>query len=499
VIEVHSFSLERLNNLFHRFSDSKETLESFLANKTHLTYLNDYLSILEAKTILVETDYVDRDYLEDYAGFYVRCFNKYQSRCTRLHFFSKEITLDNLKLITKSQKGSEAEHALKENYLGFIVIKPLPQAFVGRTCLKTYPHEDRRFFPVTRDYNVHLIGLVLSVNSLAFQQQDRVTAACATSALWSVFQGTGILFHHSIPSPTEITKKATDHIHTAARAFPNSGLIPVEMAAAIKGVGLEPEIRSVDLEDNFKAHIYSYLKAGIPLILNAALVNQTQESNGTITHQLIGYHAVAISGYSVGSNNPAPHPSGTFLKSSRIDKIYVHDDQVGPFARLSFQKSKILNERGEESFTLLSSWKNPTGELQNILFIPTMLILPLYNKIRLRSDQVLNYALQRSNGLDELIKKRAFDQSYPVEWDLSLTTEDKFKNDVRGNIHLNEETRWEILNRSWPKFIWRVIAEMGGHKKLEFVLDATDFEGGDPEIETIIYDVDLYNEICSPR
>ena len=35
-------------------------------------------------------------------------------------------------------------------------------------------------------------------------------AACATSALWSLFQKTAKIFQHSIPSPVEITKIDTD-------------------------------------------------------------------------------------------------------------------------------------------------------------------------------------------------------------------------------------------------------------------------------------------------
>ncbi len=96
--------------------------------------------------------------------------------------------------------------------------------------MKTYPKGKRRHYPATRRYDAHLLGLELAVESLAFQEQDTVAAACATSALWSVLQGTGVLYHHAITSPVEITKNATEHVRDASREFPNYGLYPVQMA-----------------------------------------------------------------------------------------------------------------------------------------------------------------------------------------------------------------------------------------------------------------------------
>src|SRR5262249_17736969 len=98
---------------------------------------------------------------------------------------------------------------------------PLPRTIVGRTCLKTYPHDSRRDFPITRDYEANLFGMPLRVESLAFQEQDSVAAACATSALWSAFHGTGKQFQHPIPSPVEISKAATAHLPLDTRTFPN--------------------------------------------------------------------------------------------------------------------------------------------------------------------------------------------------------------------------------------------------------------------------------------
>ncbi len=238
VVKAVKYSPRKLRDLLVKYSEASPSL---VASKTHLTYFDEYFGKLKAKTIVVESPYTDGDFLDDYAAYYVRCLGKYRSRCARLHFFQVAFDDSGLKKAAKQQSKRlrrRTLRALQKAYLGFIVVKPLPETVVGRTCLKTYPEGERRHYAATRSYDVHLLGFKLTVESLAFQEQDKVAAACATSAIWSVLQGTGVLFQHEITSPVEITKKATEHVRDATREFPNAGLYPEQMADAIRGVGL---------------------------------------------------------------------------------------------------------------------------------------------------------------------------------------------------------------------------------------------------------------------
>jgi len=162
------------------------------------------------------------------------------------------------------------------------------------------------------------------VTSLAFQEQDQVVAACATSALWSALQATGALFHHPMPSPVEITRAATEHLPTTTRTFPNRGLSMAMMAHGIRNVGLEPYLVNVGDEYVFTSTLYAYLRFGIPMILGFVLADL---SGGPVT-SLDLHHAVAITGYSLGRPKPKPYgPSKFLLRASRIDKIYVHQQE----------------------------------------------------------------------------------------------------------------------------------------------------------------------------
>jgi hypothetical protein len=77
--------------------------------------------------------------------------------------------------------------------------------------LKTYPQEAGRSFPATRRFTANLFGISLDIpQTLPFQEQDSIVAACATSALWSVLQATAKEFQHALLTPIEITD-----IHTS--------------------------------------------------------------------------------------------------------------------------------------------------------------------------------------------------------------------------------------------------------------------------------------------
>jgi hypothetical protein len=352
---------------------------------------------------------------------------------------------------------------LQDGYLGFVVVKPLPQTIIGRTCLITYPADGgRRSFPILRNYPVNLFGFTLSVASLAFQEQDTVVAACATSALWSCFQGTGKLFQHAIPSPVEITKAATDHVPeslpaNSARALPNSGLTATQMALAIRNVGLEPYIAKTTSPYNLNSILYAYLRCKIPPILAFHLYDLVGGAEAQM-----GAHAVAVTGFSTGIPDPTPFgPSGFLLRATRIDKIYAHDDQVGPFARMEH----VFATRPY----LATSWQGQ-GHVEAR---PWFLLLPLYHKIRIPFETIHDAVLV----LDAVLEQ-ARSNAYPTlprpEWDIYLTTVNEFKSDVLDTMRsLLGSAVEHSLTVDLPRFLWRVTARCGSDHHLDLLFDAT--------------------------
>ena len=132
--EVRRYSIGALKRLLASVSGATPDV---VDKKLHTVYLEEYFAKIGARTVVVEHDYVDRDFLEDFAGYYVRCFRRYKSRCARLHFFSFAFTNDQFENLLTLDPGTVTGKRLADAYLGFIVVKPLPRTIIGRTCLKT--------------------------------------------------------------------------------------------------------------------------------------------------------------------------------------------------------------------------------------------------------------------------------------------------------------------------------------------------------------------------
>jgi hypothetical protein len=442
--EVVPYSLPALIDLLHR--KSRATLD-VVESKGHLVYFDGYFGHLGARTILAEDSYVDRDFLEDFAGYYSRCFADYPRLCTRLHFFNSDISRRDLLALLRTSPSARARRKLQDSYLGFVVVKPLPVTIIGRTCLRTYADDAARHFPVLRTYAVSLFGLDLTVETLAFQEQDTAAAACATSALWSAFHGTGRLFQHPIPSPVAITQAGTSGVPDRDRAFPSHGLNIEQMADAIRSVGLEPYAVDVQHEEILKSTVIGYIRSGIPSILTLRLYD---------AGKLVGGHAVAVGGYHLGVA-PPPHfvpMSGVPSLSGRVDKLYVNDDQVGPFARMVFDGAAVTDvDTGTTyPFSLSTGW-GPT-----VRAVPLALIVPLYSKIRIPfsviQDSVVGFdALLRAMGTAGVVTLPA-----DLEWDIELTTVSQMKREILVNPVYGGDLRRALLLKSWPRFIWKTTA-----------------------------------------
>ncbi|MGO9122599.1 MAG: hypothetical protein ACLQPD_33910 [Desulfomonilaceae bacterium] len=413
-----------------------------------------------------------------------------------MHFFDAHFTKDQFHAFLAGDQELITPSYLQSHYLGFMVIKPLPVAVIGKTCLRTYPDDgERRHFPISREYEAHLFGIKLTVNTLAFQQQDSVVAACASSALWAVFQGTGTLFHHHIPSPVEITRMALANTQSEARTLPNPGLYPAEIGCVIRSVGLEPFPIEAKDEFNLKGNLYSYLKGKIPLFMEVSLQGVMDDER----HYEIGSHAVAVTGYSLGNASPVPHPEGGFLlRATRIDKIYAHDDQIGPHARMEFNgdSKEVINDDNEEFSRpyLTTSWHGNRTDTRAVRAEPILILVPLYHKIRISFDDIWSHAVVFDDFIERKRVRDVTGLKNRLEWDIFVTTIVDLKSDVLESGQLNASAklggpayRREILLQNMPKYIWRAIAEHDGQRVLELLFDATDVEQGPMFLRAIEY------------
>lgn len=476
-----------------------------IVQKPQINFAFNYLSELGAATILLETDYVDRDYLEDYSQYYVRCFSRYGERCARLHFFGGGVSGDELEVTHEGVRNGlmqdpiALQSKLNSNYLGFIVIKPIPRTFIGKSCLKVYPsiRGAKNKNIISREYKVNLFGMQLTVDSVAFQEQDKIVSACATTAIWSLLHAQKDTYRlQETPSASRITLAAINHIDNSANSFPNGGLTIKQITRAIDVYGLrthQEEFSSDFAKEPFFDVVRYYINSGIPLMLGGAVYKI--ESGKTVYE---GHHAVTILGYK---------------ENCEHDALYVHDDRFGPYARTLIRdvkqyldELKVEKPNGElvvewgvffqekpESSDDSQVWKHPKQ-----FIVPDALTIATHPKVRIASRYISNTCKLFLEQLENYIhflndgsQEGAGVTNSPGQFDYSVKLEELTEFRERILKAPNVSDRYEILTTNTPKYVWLASFSIQGQEPfMEICFDATDIPQGDAVRHIVVYDED---------
>jgi hypothetical protein len=246
---------------------------------------------------------------------------------------------------------------------------------------------DSRVFNPTISYSTHFLGLELHVTGLAFQQQDKAVAACATTAVWTALQRVCRTDGGRAPTPAAISQAAVRHYLPGGRGFPSTGLTVAQMCEALRSFEFAPELFHVGGEPSrFRTLIHIYLRSGIPVIL-------------ALRGAGVG-HAVTAVGYRrTRELAAAPFASPTFgAHNLAYDRLYIHDDRIGPYAR-----AKLLEIPAEE-VDELDEYDEPKTQrrLRLEFLLPnrqthtlavSSAIVPLYPKLRSSAAELLENAI----------------------------------------------------------------------------------------------------------
>lgn len=411
-------------------------------------YIYDYLQSreIDSKCFVVEENYIDKDFLIDFANFYARSFNFKEKHTTRYHFFKESFSNDRFTRALESNDIAFFEF-LKINYQGFVVLKPVKDKhgnpYIGRTILKTYPdivdpddpNSDQRVY-LAQEYNVSLFGISLCVKSLPFQAQDSAVGGCATTACWVALHPVNRLFDVPLHSQYELTSLSIS-FPTLDRNFPSSGLTPYQMKSQFNALGLETEflnIESIDeISEDYSPNkddiiadiVKSYTKLQLPLI--AAL--KLHKRNGSYD-----LHAAVISGYR--------HNNG------RVIELYIHDDQIGPFHHVTPLGNFLV-------------WENDWLTRDDYFSIEVeRIIVPIYHKLRLPFGKIYSYYLALKRDIEHL----------PSSIELFLIGLNDYKKFLLGKDFRNKT---KILEELFPHYLWIIRTSYKGSIKEDMLYDAT--------------------------
>ena len=354
-----------------------------------VSYLAAHLLSLGASTLVVESHYIDRHYIEEVGLYYSRCLSFGRNACARLHAFRAladgtqlhdGARLDEL-LSQAVGGGAAAENLLRSSYLGYVVVRPQPSVPIGRTVLRPEGASPATMNAwVQSRYGAHVMGMSLKVEGLAFQQQDRAVGACATTAVWTALQQTCKRESDRPPTPSAITQAAVRYSVPEGRALPSTGLTLAQICEAFRSFEFPPDVFAVNGDPPlFKIRLNTYVRSGMPVLLAI-------RGPG-------GGHAVTVAGFRASSGTPPVYTvQGQSVESVNLasDQVFVHDDRIGPYAKAEMVETTELTPAGPQQVLKLRLWDH-SGVVEEPLVL--LAAAPLYPKLRSTADELLEASL----------------------------------------------------------------------------------------------------------
>lgn len=223
----------------------------------------------DCKSIVIEREYIDKDYRNTFANFHAKRFVTPPSRCIRLHFFSKHITEEQFISFNILDNGTN-------KYLGYSVIRATRPNSIGRTFLSHQTRMDKDSHLCLCDEKVHIAGEQNTIKGFPFISQDADATVCAESALWMLLRYLSNRYAlYSETLPFQITQLANHHA-IGRRVFPSGGLSSWQLSEALRLSKLSPLIYSrptdssasdfAEKNEQFEHLLYTYIESGFPLL-----------------------------------------------------------------------------------------------------------------------------------------------------------------------------------------------------------------------------------------
>jgi hypothetical protein len=215
------------------------------------------------KGVLIERNYVDKDYRSTYYNFYAKKGQHYRADCVRLHFFDQTVSFEE-----KSLKLICGDNRLADHYFGYMVLRPTGIATIGRSVVSPDVRSGASRFIISADHKVHLLGYKLTVQGFPSMDQHIDISVCAHAACWSILRHYSERYTvyrefltHDITmmaqqfNPGGLVPSRGLEVSHAERVFQEAGTFPIHVARGSKGKD--------DL--SFYRQLSAYVESGFPI------------------------------------------------------------------------------------------------------------------------------------------------------------------------------------------------------------------------------------------
>lgn len=371
--------------------------------------------------VIIEGVYVDSVYRDSYYEYYSTKHSTYNRFCLRMSFFDtgfkKDIDFSN-------------ENNIKDNYLGFLVIRPLIKC-IGRNVIspkaKVAPKNDFRICTVNIDASC--LGIKLKAEGFPHASQDNETMTCAQTTIWSLLEYYGNKYTNYHPTlPTEIESILEPFSYE--RQLPSKGLTYNQISVALRNLGFGPKIYQTGKTPMEIRRFYQlmacYIESGVPLAV-------------ALTDGKLGHAVVCLGTEKVDKHDVSNHPVMIGTK-----KVYSWNDTLAD-AQFVFNDDNLPCYQMARLATPTQNYVN-MGRLrwQNVKV--SQFIAPLYHKVYLEADTAI--------ALSEQIVSSVIPGGDGLVMRTLLTSSRTFREHITKMATLTNDYRLALLGVPMPKFVW---------------------------------------------
>lgn len=347
------------------------------------------------KGVLIEKNYVDKDYRSTYYNFYAKKGQYYSPDCVRLHFFDETVVFEEERL-----RLSCPDNRLTDHYFGYMVLRPTGIATIGRTILSPDIRSGACRFIITANHKAHVLGNKLMVEGFPSMDQHVDIAVCAHVACWS------ILRHYS-ERYAVYREFLTHDITLMAQEFNPGGLVPS------KGLTMSHAERVFQEADTFPLHISragcsdpqfyrqlgAYVESGFPLF--AAMHDRA--------------HAVAV----VGQEWRAPatsQPAGMSYAWDEVTRLSVIDDNHLPYLSIPVNATGSARYSAQDIDAFIVALPEKIYYAADAVdrIAPTLFRLaPLLPDLPPQNECIVRYFVTTASALRHFVRKR--ESEFPTD------------------------------------------------------------------------------------
>jgi hypothetical protein len=397
------------------------------------------------KTIIVESNYICKDYRDVYSNYYSKKFFSPNPLAYRLHFFSERFKNEAAVIVSRDVQNS---------YIGYSVVRDIKERCIGRTIIdpeKVGLTVKNNYFKLTTTFYAHILGIKLKVNGYPFMSQDEEANVCAHSALWGACRFLSEKFtKYKEIYPFDLVKLTGN---SSGRTYPYRGMTYSDYSKILSEFGCYPLILQNLNKKIFQEQLYSYVESGFPVLAS------------------YGGHVVTLIGHTINYNKKIPAKKNKINSHEFLREYIVIDDNFYPYQLLGY-RGKVNNYGSEYLKSSLKKEACIDGIITAVIPLPEKAFLTAEKAKKFASQLIPKYTTTLKKNNDKIVQR------------LFLTTGVSFKHRKKYNsvdvekLKVTDPASFRILQVKMPHFIWVMeLSTIDEYKKGtvsgEIIIDAT--------------------------